>query len=1387
MTNQYSASTITVNYFTFAYYKKMFKKLRNDYHQASQWAHHHSAVLVLWLTMIAAAFGWQFGGNFMDSQAHASYDPTPWIGRCDANSGNYVVDTSECYALANIYAQLDGPDWDIYLQPGEESWFSGTNLDSWYGIDLLNNHVDRLTIMWTSGLGGWSTPSFGGLPYLTHLGFWSSNVSWIDISTNTALERLDVRYHPNMTSLDVSNNTNLTALDVEGNELNAIDLTNLPNLVEAYLSYNNITSVDLSNNSLLEKFNLASYDWAYLTSLDVSNNSAIKQLYLNWQGLTSLDISNLVALDSLSLAWNYWLSTLSLPNTTTLGYIDIQYTDVQSIDVSPYVNIYSLNAKYSSLNTITFGDNSVLNYIELEGNNLTAIDLSPITNKGTLNYLNLWNNLIADLGTGFDLFTNLWFGQEMITARDNHLNGNCLADIDEPLYSFLNNTFANWEANQTCGRDVPESEYNALVALYNATDGDNWWNNNGWLQDTSVCDWYGVTCEFIEDSDHVTRLDLQNNNLIGSIPDLSDLVELKSFFLDSWNGNDFDNTIDLNLSVFNWIETLEGVGARWALWVTGSLNELLASSGTLTLLQLWSPMEPWVFNIDELSAFTNLREVYLENNILEWNLDSLGSLSSLTHINLSCYDTIESCAVTGTLNFVANTPNIIQLNLWSLGIAWPLPAAINTLASLEELSLDENNLTGPLPSLDASTSLTHIELGRNKFSWTIPESWSTLTSLQGISLWGYSLNNRDIIWSLPADWSNLTNLVRINISFTKITWQLPEEWSTLTNLDELQIFFNNITGPIPDSRSVFAGMPFDKFRLNNNHLEGTIPSWIENMTQNFKIDANCLDTNGLSPEMIAVLDEFNWTWESQNNCLSNVQVSKVLSNEMPVPGEDFTLTISYQNIGSQKAPRFQINEVIDEDIQLMTSVPPGTLTTVNKSLWVWWDACYDDFLINDTGPYYDYMAQVLAWFIGGWENQLPENATSQDIYDLAWMGLIGPETALQDIRDYYFNGANASTGATIVTLLCAFVNGSDVTPDAMIHLYENMGTDCLPAFGVDYRNYEGQCGFGGEEWYRREVGDLVPNASWSIILNLRLVPNLTVWSEHDATTYLVLDGENLGSNIIPTPVIVWGSNGGGNNGGSWNGGGWSNGGGGGSVGIQTDDCSSYTPPVDESSSYYDTKCKKEITNTIKKTEHKAPEIKKNILLDDPIAFTKRVQDVMREMKGPYDMELVQGYVFARDIWITTIDSIDNAMMFNSLRRDEAAKMISTYATEILGIEPNIDRECNFADMKSSSQEMQSFAKLACQLGIMWLLPDGETPDKAFNPNNLVDRSQWGTMMSRMIYKGTVKWDAVCRYCAHLEQLKKDKIMNKIDVPTEQEVRGYVMLMLMRAYTTLKSQ
>jgi len=57
----------------------------------------------------------------------------------------------------------------------------------------------------------------------------------------------------------------------------------------------------------------------------------------------------------------------------------------------------------------------------------------------------------------------------------------------------------------------------ALIALYDSTKGESWTSNYGWKSDTvPLCDWYGIYC--LPDSNDVTSIDLNNNNLDGTIP-----------------------------------------------------------------------------------------------------------------------------------------------------------------------------------------------------------------------------------------------------------------------------------------------------------------------------------------------------------------------------------------------------------------------------------------------------------------------------------------------------------------------------------------------------------------------------------------------------------------------------------------------------------------------------------------------------------------------------------------------------------------------------------------------------------------------------------------------------------------------------------------------------
>jgi len=101
---------------------------------------------------------------------------------------------------------------------------------------------------------------------------------------------------------------------------------------------------------------------------------------------------------------------------------------------------------------------------------------------------------------------------------------------------------------------VSKTEYDALVALYNATGGENWTNSTNWLSEKPASEWYGVDIINI----HVSNINLNDNNLGGTIPlQIGDLKNLTHLGL---SGNSLNGEVPseiaqlenvLNLILFN--------------------------------------------------------------------------------------------------------------------------------------------------------------------------------------------------------------------------------------------------------------------------------------------------------------------------------------------------------------------------------------------------------------------------------------------------------------------------------------------------------------------------------------------------------------------------------------------------------------------------------------------------------------------------------------------------------------------------------------------------------------------------------------------------------------------------------------------------------------------
>lgn len=166
----------------------------------------------------------------------------------------------------------------------------------------------------------------------------------------------------------------------------------------------------------------------------------------------------------------------------------------------------------------------------------------------------------------------------------------------------------------------------------------------------------------------------------------------------------------------------------------------------------------------------------------------------------------------------------------------------------------------------------------------------------------------------------------------------------------------------------------------------------------------------------------------------------------------------------------------------------------------------------------------------------------------------------------------------------------------------------------------------------------------------------------------------------------------------------------------------------------------------------------------------------------YSDELNQAYVYACNIGITTMPTIQQANMMWPLLRKHLAKMISEFAVKVLWIEPNKNKVCVFDDMDEETQEMKYFAQVSCQLWLMGLHSDWVTVKDNFDPNEPVTRAQFGTVLSRLLWwtaYATDDWEHF--WVNHLEALKNNRIMTQIygDWPYNIELRWWVMLMLMR--------
>ena len=295
----------------------------------------------------------------------------------------------------------------------------------------------------------------------------------------------------------------------------------------------------------------------------------------------------------------------------------------------------------------------------------------------------------------------------------------------------------------------------ALVALYNATDGANWFKSDNWLTEAPLYDWHGVETD---STGRVVSLNLEDNQLRGTIPPelgrLSNLTELRLY--DNW----LSGTIPTELGKLTNLEVL-----------SLDINQL---SGTIPT---------------ELGNLSYLEELWLGGNQLSGTIPTeLGNLSYLTALLLNLNQ------LSGTIPpELGNLSNLTLLLLNHNQLSGMIPPELGNLSNLEVLGLAANQLSGSIPTeLGNLSNLTDLWLENNQLSGSIPPELGRLSNLTWLNLGTNQLSG-----AIPPELGRLSNLTELRLHDNQLTGAIPPELGNLSNLTDLYLGGNGLTGCIP--------------------------------------------------------------------------------------------------------------------------------------------------------------------------------------------------------------------------------------------------------------------------------------------------------------------------------------------------------------------------------------------------------------------------------------------------------------------------------------------------------------------------------------------------------------------------------------------------------------
>lgn len=958
--------------------------------------------------------------------------------------------TTDYNTLVDLYTSFGGNTWD-----DSSNWLSSEPLYKWKGIiidenyrvvklDLSNNKLSGSIPRYIQNLNALKVLDIGGNSLTGSIPNTLGNLSDLEIL------RLNSNQLENSIPSSLGSLTKLTILSLSSNQLTGnipTELGNLTNLDELILGNNQI-----SGSIPKELGNLSNLTWLHLWGgnltgnipKEIGNLTKLERLYIidqKVEGEIPKELGNLANCIQFIL-WNNNLTgeipkELSNLSKAVLIYLNgNKLTGAIPNEMNSLTSLITFNADNNNLtgNVPNFSNYKIESF-NINFNNFIFSDLETNhSNNASINGYNYnpQNKLSEDEVKYLTIGDNITLNATIAGSNNQYQwykNNVLINNATNPTLSFTNIQIAelgDYECRITHPtvsdltlqtgvfsvriNNKEHPDYNALVAFYNSTKGDNWTNNTNWLDNSKTLnEWQGVILE----NGRVVQLNLQNNNVFPNITSkIGELTELKAFsvtnetirYFGSNLPESFCNLTKLeyfnisNLGFSGHLPSLTNCnsGNLWYFdisnnYFTGSVPQQIANLPNLQYCLLsnneFNGTIPDFSNISSLlrfdisnnnfqfGDFENQYALYSNNTNLNFGYSPQKQISAPDARGMAIDEsyTFDS-NVSGSDNIywwfkrndlgggrvISNDKNfMLTINSESdYGDYWLEVASSivpNLLLSSADFSVDKPASTHPdYNALVALYNSTNGNNWTNSWNLTAPiNTWFGLTFDTNNRVEFLDIYNNNLTGTIPVEIGNLPTIKRLNVYNNNLESEIPKEIWNLINLTDLRLGLNNL--------SLSNGIPTEIKNLTNLELlnlstielsQPLQPELFKLVNLNRLIIENCGLTGNLPKEFADITDVFLYNNEFEGEIPSEIIENKNGNNFLYLNHNYFDFTDLKPLVEANNYENLSYSPQKTKDTAIETTIASGEDITITV----------DDQGLKKTGKQKNATGNIYIWY-----------------------------------------------------------------------------------------------------------------------------------------------------------------------------------------------------------------------------------------------------------------------------------------------------------------------------------------------------------------------------------------------------------------------------------------